>query len=146
MTRQTYEELYDDAQRLNPEVVEEMEKYPKDTEYTPWSVEYEIPAETNGWVYYGDCGSLAVTANWGDQFPNPTEGVSVYINPTHPRDDNCDVAQVYHVADIDDKIDSRTMIAEIEGEPYRTPLHVSRKIFWEAVEVAIEWMEENPPQ
>lgn len=145
MTRQTYPELYDDAQRLNPEVVEAMREWHEDHPETPWGAEYEIPAETNGWVYYGDCGSAAVSTNWADRFPEPTQAVGVHITPTHPQDETPDLAEAFHVDDMGDKIDSRTVFASVEGEPYRTPLYVSRRMFWEMVEAAIEWMEEHPP-
>lgn len=139
MTRQTHDDLHDDAMRLNPEVVEAMSEAE-----IPWGVEYEIPAETNGWVYYGDLGSAATTANWGDQFPAPTEAVGLIHHPTHPRDESGDYLQVHHIPDMDDKLD-KELIFEVEGEPYRTPLWVRRRMFWEAVEAAIEWMEANPP-
>lgn len=145
MTLQTVDTLYDDAYRLDDAVVASMREWAEDHPDHPWHVEYEIPAETNGWIYYGDGGALSVTHTWGDQFPSPDEAVSVHRTPTHPHDDTPDVYHVYHYTDPDDPVDGREAIAEVEGEPYRTPLPVQRKLFWTAVCEAIEWMEQHPP-
>lgn len=144
MTIQTVDDLYDDATRLNQSVVDAMREWAGNHPDTPWHVEYEIPAETNGWVYYGDGGAAATVAYWGDTFPEPNKGVVARIQPTHPQSETCDVALAEIVPDIDHKTEKRE-IARFDGEPYRTPLYVRRRLFWQAVEAAIGWMGENPP-
>lgn len=146
MTRQTVQELYDDAQRLRDDVRESMQSFEESHPDVNWGVEYEIPAETNGWVYYGDMGAPAGSANWGDRWPDPRQAVGVIVEPTHPQDKVPTVAKAHHVEDMDDKIDSRTEIDRFVGEEYRTPLYVRRRIFWQAVEAAIQWMEEHPAE
>lgn len=146
MTLQTYDELYDDAQRLNPEVVEAMRQWAEDHPDFPWRVEYEIPAETNEWVYMGNPGALSTTHQWVDRYPDPTEAVVVHITPTHPRDKSRDKCEASYLPSFERVTrDNHEVFFTVEGEPYRTPLHVSRRMFWQAVEAAIDWMEENPP-
>lgn len=147
MTRQTIEDLYDDGRRLEDEIVEAMREYGERTadDASPWCVEYEIPAETNGWVYVGNPGAVSVTHQWADQWPNPTEAVVLHETPTHPRDESRTKVDVYHLDNYDDKTkDPDSVFATIEGEEYRTPLYVRRRMFWEATEAAIGWMNDHP--
>jgi hypothetical protein len=144
MTRQTVDELHPEGTRID-ERVEQSMRESSDTLRQSWGVEYEIPQETNGWIYYGDMGALATCANWGNQWPDPQSVVGVIINSTHPQDETPICADVHHVSDLDEKVESKTRIDRFEGQPYRTPLYVRRRIFWEAVERAIEWMENNSP-
>lgn len=108
-----------------------------------WTHERSIPNETEGWVYIGQFG-IASGATWVDNYRAPTESVGVIEQCTHPRDDNCNTYEVIHVADMDNKIDSKNVLTEFEGETYDTPLHIRKKLFWQSVERAVEWMEANP--
>lgn len=140
----SHEPLDREHDRIRDDVKEAAKARNEDSD-VPWRFQWEIPSETNGWIYVGDQGSLARSETWVDQFPNPTEAIGVIKSPTHPRDDSCDKMKVFHVTDMSEKIDSRENITTFEGEPYKTPLHVSERMFWEAVEAAIEYMEENEP-
>ena len=141
MTLKEATEINDEANRVNDDVL----GYARDAD-THWNFEYEIPTETNGWVYAGDGGVPATSHNWFDQFPNPTCAVNVHYTTTHPRDETRDKIEVIVVHDMEEKLDSREIVWSKEGEEYRTPLWVRRRLFWEAVEQAINWMEENTPE
>lgn len=148
MTLQQYDDLHDDAHRLVPEVVEAMADKAAEADYhtTPWVVEYEIPATSGGWVYMGNPGALSTTHQWADRFPEYSEAVVIHHTPTHPQDKTPDVIEAYYVSNPSSEVgdQDRQEIHKAEGEPYRTPLYVRRRMFWEAVEAAIEWMENNP--
>lgn len=141
MTRQTVDDLHDDAKRIDESVEQSMQEWESDCE---WGVEYEIPAETNGWIYYGDMGAPATCANWGDQWPSPNAAVGVFIQPTHPQNESKTYAEVFVFEDMDNRVASKHEIDRFVGEEFRTPLYVRRRIFWQAVGRAIEWMETNP--
>jgi len=151
MTRQTIGDLFDDAKRLHPDVVAGMrEKHERDrdSEFSvPWEVEYEIPAETNGWIYRGNPGALSTTHDWVDDVSDPTEAVVVHHTPTHPLGETPDMCEASYLASFDTVTrDAHDVFFTVEGEPYRTPLYTRRRMFWEAVEAAIEYMEDNPPR
>lgn len=144
MTLQTYDDLHEDAHRLHPDIVEAMAG--KADSDIPWWVEYEIPAETNGWIYVGNPGALSTTHYWADRFPDPTEAVVIHHTPTHPQDETPDIIEAGHQPVFEEKgRHNRDIFFSAEGTPYRTPLYTRRRMFWQAVEAAIEWMEENPP-
>lgn len=140
MTAHTIDEY--DAMRVHDSVAADARE--RDTD-CPWYFEYEIPAMTNGWIYYGDMGALATAHNWADQWPNPSSAVCVRLQSTHPRDETTTDALVEYVPDMENKIEKEE-IARMEGEPYRTPLPKRRLLFWQAVDRAIAWMEQNPPE
>jgi hypothetical protein len=140
MTRHNIDE-YDGNPRLHSAVVETARDGHDD-----WGFEYEIPATTGGWIYYGDCAAAATAAYWGDTWPHPNEAVSVQIQSTHPRNENTSDVLVEYVDDMDNKVVSNTELYRIEGEPYRTPLPTRRRLFWEAIEWALDWMKENPAE
>lgn len=153
MTRKTYEDFEgtnDDGRRIDPAVLDAMREAAEraaeaDYDSVPWSVEYEIPAETNGWVYMGNPGALSTTHQWVDDVGDPSVAVVLHYTPTHPQDETPDKIDVTHETDLSVSIRNGDGIFELDGEPYRTPLWVQRRMFWEAVEAAIEWMEDNPP-
>lgn len=135
------EPLDDEPHRIRDDVLEHAREF-NEIHDTEWRFEWEIPAEVGGWVYIGES-AIAKQANFVDQWPEPNEAIGVHYSSTHPHDENRDRIEVYHVHDMESKIDSKQMLKTIEGEKYRTPLWVKKRMFWEGVEYAINWMEDH---
>ncbi len=125
-------------------VEEKIEDYNDNDMGLVWQYEDRIPDEINGWIYYGDGGVLAIMENFLNE--DKSKAVAVMERPTHPHDDNKTDYQVYYVKDMDNKIESKEVIDTYKGEKYRTPLYVTRLLYWKAVNRAIEFMEENSPE
>jgi hypothetical protein len=104
----------------------------------------EVPPIVNGWYYSGGLG--ASWHNWIDDLQDPSQGVGVMKQCSHPGHESRSEVRVVHVSDMDNKIESKNILLRFVGDRYRTDNKKLNYMEDDAVKEAVKWMYENSPE